>query len=251
MVVQIAELVDGIGKSGSPGHSPAGELRDRSGSPTIRVTIKGWQPQTVVGLKSKSLPWQTAAHCVTTRSATRPRRGIQSFFDLPLITGRPRLARQELLQGRPRPDARIGRVIQWRLVVVEQSRAIPVQSERGWCMHAGGSAAGDCSHWYGLILNQGGPGSKRVLDKSRWRRGVREEADQCRPAAVSARLGSHRHQGPAAGRVGSRASGSCDGRGNCRPGPSISRRRSGARKRTPRLAVLAVTVGEAIHNTQI
>lgn len=78
---------------------PAGERYEIEvrGSPDTCVTIKGWQPQTVAaGLKSNPGIVATAAHCVNAIPATcAAPAGIQSFFDLPLITGRaaPGLAR--------------------------------------------------------------------------------------------------------------------------------------------------------------
>jgi hypothetical protein len=67
------------------------------GNPDTFVKVKGWQPESVeAGLKSNPGVVATAAHCVNAippTCAAPP--GIQSFFDLPLITGRaaPRLAR--------------------------------------------------------------------------------------------------------------------------------------------------------------
>jgi len=70
------------------------ELR---GNPDAFVTVKGWQPESVqAGLKSNPGIVATAAHCVNAIPATcAAPAGIQSFFDLPLITGRaaPGLAR--------------------------------------------------------------------------------------------------------------------------------------------------------------
>lgn len=67
------------------------------GNPDAFVTIKGWQPESVqAGLKSNPGVVATAAHCVNAIPATcAAPAGIQSFFDLPLITGRaaPGLAR--------------------------------------------------------------------------------------------------------------------------------------------------------------
>ncbi len=63
------------------------ELR---GNPNTFVKIKGWQPDSVeAGLKSNPGIVATAAHCVNAIPATcAAPAGIQSFFDLPLITGR-------------------------------------------------------------------------------------------------------------------------------------------------------------------
>jgi hypothetical protein len=60
------------------------------GHPDTFVTIKGWQPESVAaGLKSNPGVVATAAHCVNAVPATcAAAPGIQSFFDLPLITGR-------------------------------------------------------------------------------------------------------------------------------------------------------------------
>ncbi|OBI47542.1 dihydrodipicolinate reductase [Mycobacterium kyorinense] len=60
------------------------------GNPDTFVTIKGWQPESVeAGLKSNPGVVATAAHCVNAVPATcAASAGIQSFFDLPLITGR-------------------------------------------------------------------------------------------------------------------------------------------------------------------
>jgi 2,4-diaminopentanoate dehydrogenase len=60
------------------------------GNPDAFVTIKGWQPESVqAGLKSNPGVVATAAHCVNAIPATcAAPAGIQSFFDLPLITGR-------------------------------------------------------------------------------------------------------------------------------------------------------------------
>jgi hypothetical protein len=67
------------------------------GNPDTFVTVKGWQPESVeAGLKSNPGVVATAAHCVNAIPATcAAPPGIQSFFDLPLITGRaaPGLAR--------------------------------------------------------------------------------------------------------------------------------------------------------------
>jgi hypothetical protein len=67
------------------------------GNPDTFVTIKGWQPESVeAGLNSNPGIVATAAHCVNAIPATcAAPAGIQSFFDLPLITGRaaPRLSR--------------------------------------------------------------------------------------------------------------------------------------------------------------
>ena len=77
---------------------PAGERYEIEvrGNPDTFVTIKGWQPDSVAaGLKSNPGIVATAAHCVNAVPATcAAPAGIQSFFDLPLITGRaaPRLA---------------------------------------------------------------------------------------------------------------------------------------------------------------
>jgi 2,4-diaminopentanoate dehydrogenase len=67
------------------------------GNPDTFVTVKGWQPESVqAGLQSNPGIVATAAHCVNAVPATcAAPAGIQSFFDLPLITGRaaPGLAR--------------------------------------------------------------------------------------------------------------------------------------------------------------
>ncbi len=67
------------------------------GNPDTFVTVKGWQPESVeAGLLSNPGVVATAAHCVNAIPATcAAPPGIQSFFDLPLISGRaaPRLAR--------------------------------------------------------------------------------------------------------------------------------------------------------------
>ena len=78
---------------------PAGERYEIEvrGNPNTFVTVKGWQPETVEeGLKSNPGVVATAAHCVNAVPATcAAEPGIQSFFDLPPITGRaaPHLAR--------------------------------------------------------------------------------------------------------------------------------------------------------------
>jgi hypothetical protein len=78
---------------------PAGERYEIEvrGNPSTFVTVKGWQPESVAaGLKSNPGIVATAAHCVNAVPATcAAPAGIQSFFDLPLITGRaaPGLAR--------------------------------------------------------------------------------------------------------------------------------------------------------------
>jgi hypothetical protein len=60
------------------------------GHPDTFVTVKGWQPESVsAGLKSNPGVVATAAHCVNAVAATcAAAPGIQTFFDLPLITGR-------------------------------------------------------------------------------------------------------------------------------------------------------------------
>ncbi|KAA1248247.1 dihydrodipicolinate reductase [Mycobacterium simiae] len=60
------------------------------GNPNTRVSVKGWQPESVAaGLQSNPGIVATAAHCVNAIPATcAAPAGIQSFFDLPLITGR-------------------------------------------------------------------------------------------------------------------------------------------------------------------
>jgi hypothetical protein len=60
------------------------------GNPDAFVTVKGWQPESVeAGLKSNPGIVATAAHCVNAIPATcAAPAGIQSFFDLPLFTGR-------------------------------------------------------------------------------------------------------------------------------------------------------------------
>src|ERR1700727_1539111 len=60
------------------------------GTPDAFVTVKGWQPESVeAGLKSNPGVVATAAHCVNAVPATcAAPSGIQTFFDLPLITGR-------------------------------------------------------------------------------------------------------------------------------------------------------------------
>lgn len=67
------------------------------GKPDTFVVVKGWQPDNVqAGLQSNPGIVATAAHCVNAIPATcAAPAGIQSFFDLPLITGRAarRLAR--------------------------------------------------------------------------------------------------------------------------------------------------------------
>lgn len=79
---------------------PAGERYEIEirGNPDTFVTVKGWQPESVEeGLKSNPGVVATAAHCVNAVPATcAAPAGIQSFFDLPLITGRaaPGLARR-------------------------------------------------------------------------------------------------------------------------------------------------------------
>jgi hypothetical protein len=78
---------------------PAGERYEMEvrGDPDTFVTVKGWQPDSVeAGLLSNPGVVATAAHCVNAVPATcAAPAGIQSFFDLPLITGRAaaRLAR--------------------------------------------------------------------------------------------------------------------------------------------------------------
>jgi hypothetical protein len=78
---------------------PAGERYEIEvrGNPDTFVTVKGWQPESVqAGLQSNPGIVATAAHCVNAVPATcAAPAGIQSFFDLPLITGRaaPGLAR--------------------------------------------------------------------------------------------------------------------------------------------------------------
>jgi hypothetical protein len=78
---------------------PAGERYEMEvrGNPNTFVTVKGWQPDSVeAGLKSNPGIVATAAHCVNAIPATcAAPAGIQSFFDLPPITGRaaPNLAR--------------------------------------------------------------------------------------------------------------------------------------------------------------
>ncbi|OBJ77772.1 dihydrodipicolinate reductase [Mycobacterium gordonae] len=71
---------------------PAGERYEIEvrGNPDTFVTIKGWQPESVqAGLESNPGIVATAAHCVNAVPATcAAPAGIQSFFDLPLITGR-------------------------------------------------------------------------------------------------------------------------------------------------------------------
>ncbi|MBI2703479.1 MULTISPECIES: dihydrodipicolinate reductase [Mycobacterium] len=79
---------------------PAGERYEIEvrGHPDTFVTIKGWQPESVqAGLVSNPGIVATAAHCVNAVPATcAAPAGIQSFFDLPLITGRaaPKLSRE-------------------------------------------------------------------------------------------------------------------------------------------------------------
>lgn len=78
---------------------PAGERYEIEvrGNPDFVVTVKGWQPESVeAGLKSNPGVVATAAHCVNAVPATcAAPAGIQSFFDLPLLTARaaPALAR--------------------------------------------------------------------------------------------------------------------------------------------------------------
>lgn len=78
---------------------PAGERYEMEirGNPDTLVTVKGWQPQTVAeGLNRNPAIVATAAHCVNAVPATcAAPPGVQTFFDLPLITGRaaPGLAR--------------------------------------------------------------------------------------------------------------------------------------------------------------
>lgn len=78
---------------------PAGERYEIEvrGNPDTFVTVKGWQPESVrAGLESNPGIVATAAHCVNAVPATcAAPAGIQTFFDLPPITGRaaPRLAR--------------------------------------------------------------------------------------------------------------------------------------------------------------
>jgi hypothetical protein len=78
---------------------PAGERYEMEvrGNPNTLVTVKGWQPDSVeAGLQSNPGIVATAAHCVNAIPATcSAPAGIQSFFDLPPITGRaaPPLAR--------------------------------------------------------------------------------------------------------------------------------------------------------------
>jgi hypothetical protein len=78
---------------------PAGERYEIEvrGHPDFVVTVKGWQPESVeAGLKSNPGVVATAAHCVNAVPATcAAPAGIQSFFDLPLVTARaaPALAR--------------------------------------------------------------------------------------------------------------------------------------------------------------
>jgi len=71
---------------------PAGERYEMEvrGNPDTFVTVKGWQPESVEeGLKSNPGIVATAAHCVNAIPATcAADSGIQSFFDLPLITGK-------------------------------------------------------------------------------------------------------------------------------------------------------------------
>jgi hypothetical protein len=71
---------------------PAGERYEIEvrGNPDAFVTVKGWQPESVeAGLKSNPGVVATAAHCVNAVPATcAAPAGIQSFFDLPLITAR-------------------------------------------------------------------------------------------------------------------------------------------------------------------
>jgi len=71
---------------------PAGERYEIEvhGNPDAFVTVKGWQPESVeAGLKSNPGIVATAAHCVNAIPATcAAPAGIQSFFDLPLFTGR-------------------------------------------------------------------------------------------------------------------------------------------------------------------
>jgi len=71
---------------------PAGERYEIEvrGNPDTFVTVKGWQPESVqAGLQSNPGIVATAAHCVNAIPATcAAPAGIQSFFDLPLITGR-------------------------------------------------------------------------------------------------------------------------------------------------------------------
>lgn len=67
------------------------------GNPNTLVTVKGWQPETIEeGLESNPAVVATAAHCVNRVPAVcAAPAGVQSFFDLPLVTGRaaPGLAR--------------------------------------------------------------------------------------------------------------------------------------------------------------
>jgi hypothetical protein len=78
---------------------PTGERYEMEvrGNPDTFVTVKGWQPESVAaGLQSNPGIVATAAHCVNAIPATvAASAGIQTFFDLPLITGRaaPELAR--------------------------------------------------------------------------------------------------------------------------------------------------------------
>jgi len=71
---------------------PAGERYEIEvrGNPDAFVTIKGWHPESVqAGLQSHPRIVATAAHCVNAIPTTcAAPAGIQSFFDLPLITGR-------------------------------------------------------------------------------------------------------------------------------------------------------------------
>lgn len=135
---------------------PAGERYEIEvrGSPDTCVTIKGWQPQTVAaGLKSNPGIVATAA----------PRRGSRAFSTCrsspagPLPGWHARVA-----GGVPGRDVenRTGNPMA-KSVVVEQSRAIPVQSEDAF----GGTLAAAlpviCSHWYGLI-----PPIKEVRDQT-------------------------------------------------------------------------------------
>ncbi|MGZ4530518.1 MAG: dihydrodipicolinate reductase, partial [Mycobacterium sp.] len=71
---------------------PAGERYEIEvrGHPDTFVTVNGWQPESVeAGLKSNPGIVATSAHCVNAIPATcAAPAGIQSFFDLPPITGR-------------------------------------------------------------------------------------------------------------------------------------------------------------------
>jgi hypothetical protein len=74
------------------GFGPAGERFEVeiTGDPSVLVTFKGWQPETIEdGLIRNPGVVATAMHCVNAIPyVVRAEPGIKTYLDLPLIAGR-------------------------------------------------------------------------------------------------------------------------------------------------------------------